>query len=324
MKLSDIAKKANVSVSTVSKAFADSKEINEETRKEILSIAKEMGVYDKYYKGKYNRKIIAIIAPELKSQFYYEVISAFNEIFDRHDCTIVVSVTNFDREVQSELIRYYATFGHSDGIIVIGKPRKLPEIKLEVPMIVVYGESEDFDSFATDPSEAVVEAVRHLKANGHRKIGFIGERYTKGKLKLFREAMFKNCIEVREDWILTSEERFEVAGYESMNRLLLQEEQPTAIIAAYDYIALGVYRCIHEHSLRIPEAFSIIGMDDIDVIRNIDPPLTSIGANVKEICEAAAQQMMKKMKNKYDSLEKKVVFKDRLVIRESVRDIKAE
>jgi len=324
MKLSDIAKKANVSVSTVSKAFADSKEINEETRKEILSIAKEMGVYDKYYKGKYNRKIIAIIAPELKSQFYYEVISAFNEIFDRYDCTIVVSVTNFDREVQSELIRYYATFGHSDGIIVIGKPRKLPEIKLEVPMIVVYGESEDFDSFATDPSEAVVEAVRHLKANGHRKIGFIGERYTKGKLKLFREAMFKNCIEVREDWILTSEVRFEAAGYESMNRLLLQEEQPTAIIAAYDYIALGVYRCIHEHSLRIPEAFSIIGMDDIDVIKNIDPPLTSIGANVKEICEAAAQQMMKKMKNKYDSLEKKVVFKDRLVIRESVRDIKAE
>ena len=69
MKLSDIAKRANVSVSTVSKAFADSKEINEETRKEILSIAKEMGVYDKYYKGKYNRKIIAIIAPELKSQF---------------------------------------------------------------------------------------------------------------------------------------------------------------------------------------------------------------------------------------------------------------
>ena len=58
MNLSTIAKKANVSVSTVSKAFSDSREISEETRENILNIAKELGVYDKYYKGKYNRRDI--------------------------------------------------------------------------------------------------------------------------------------------------------------------------------------------------------------------------------------------------------------------------
>lgn len=320
MKLSDIAKKANVSVSTVSKAFSDSKEINEETRMRVLNIAKELGVYDKYYKGKYNRKIIAIIAPELKSQFYYAIISAFNEIFHQNGCTIVVSVTNFDREIQAELIRYYATFGHSDGIIVIGNATR-PEIKLEVPLIVVCGNSKEFDSFGTDPFEAMVEAVRHLKENGHRRIGFIGERYTKGKQKLFREAMFKNCIEVQEDWIITSDQRFEAAGYEAMNRLLTQKAQPTALITAYDYIALGVYRSIHEHGLSVPEDFSVIGMDDIDVIENINPPLSSIGADAGEICEAAAALMMKKLKNKYYSLEQNMVFKDKFVIRESVKKI---
>lgn len=323
MKLSDIAKRANVSVSTVSKAFADSKEINEETRKEILSIAKEMGVYDKYYKGKYNRKIIAIIAPELKSQFYYAIISALNEIFHRYDCTIVVSVTNFDREVQAELIRYYATFGHSDGIIVIGNAKR-PEIKLEVPLIVMCGNSKEFDSFGTDPFDAMVEAVHHLKENGHRDIGFIGEQYTKGKEKLFREAMFRNCIEVKEKWVMTSDERFEAAGYEAMNRLFTQDTCPTALITAYDYIALGVYRSIREHGMEVPDDISVIGMDDIDVIENIKPSLSSIGGNVEEICEAAASLMMKKLKNKYYSLEQNVVFKDKFVIRESVRDIKAE
>lgn len=320
MNLSTIAKKANVSVSTVSKAFSDSREISEETRENILNIAKELGVYDKYYKGKYNRRIIAVIAPELKSQLYYAIISELNEIFDRMGCTLSISVYNFDKNIQAELIRYYATFGHSDGIIVIGNPLPV-EIEIEVPVIVIGNDNKQFDCVAQDSSEAMNEAIRHLKDNGHRRIGFIGEGLTTAKLSLFREAMFRNCIPVNEEWIITSDERFEAAGYSGMNHLFELAERPTAIVAAYDYIALGIYRSIYEHGYMVPDDVSVIGMDNIDVIRNVHPPMTSIGVNPKELCGVVAALMMKKLENRYYRLDEILVFKSKLSIRESVKKI---
>lgn len=133
--------------------------------------------------------------------------------------------------------------------------------------------------------------------------------------------MFRNCLSVNEEWIITGDVRFEAAGYCGMNVLLEQKERPTAIVAAYDYIALGVYRCIYEHGYTVPDDFSVIGMDDIDVVRNIQPPLTSIGVDPKELCEAVADLMMKKLENRCYRLDKNMVFKSRLSIRESVTKI---
>jgi len=160
-----------------------------------------------------------------------------------------------------------------------------------------------------------------LKDNGHRRIGFIGEGLTTAKLSLFREAMFRNCIPVNEEWIITSDERFEAAGYSGMNHLFELAERPTAIVAAYDYIALGIYRSIYEHGYMVPDDVSVIGMDNIDVIRNVHPPMTSIGVDPKELCGVVAALMMKKLENRYYRLDEILVFKSKLSIRESVKKI---
>ncbi len=322
MNLKTIAKMAHVSVSTVSKAFSDSKDISDKTREDILNIAKRLGVYDKYYKGKYNRKIIAVIAPEIKSQFYCAIIAEFNDIFYENNCTMVVSVTNFNERVQKELIRYYATFGHSDGIIVMGPMPKNIDFNIEVPIVVAMGLSKNFDSVYYDSTESMNQAIAHLKENGHINIGFIGEKHTSSKLKLFKQEMYRNRIDVNDQFIITSDKRFEDAGYHTMNKLFESKTLPTAIVAAYDYIALGIYRSICEHGFSVPKDFSIIGMDDIDVIKNIIPPITSIGVPPKELCLAVCDLIFKKIENKFYTLNQNIPIKTRLVKRESVYNIK--
>lgn len=318
--LKNIAEKANVSVGTVSKAFSDSREISVKTKEKILDIAKEMGVYDKYYKGKYSRKIIAVIVPEVKSQRYYSLISEFNDIFYEKDCTVVVSVTNFDDNIQKELIRYYSTFDHSDGIILAGAPKDI-DFAIDVPLIVL-ADSNSFDCVYHDSSDAINDAVKHLKDNGHTDIAFIGERKTTTKFNLFKEALRKNRLCLNNDLVITSDMRFEQAGYTAMNKLFDRGGSlPTAIVAAYDYIALGIYRSIYEHGYSIPDDFSIIGMDNIDVIENINPPMTSIGSDPKELCTVTAELMMKRIENRYFSRAQHIKINDKLVIRQSVKKI---
>lgn len=78
MSIIKISQYANVSKSTVSKVMSDSSEISEATKKKVIKAAKELGLYEKYYKGKYNKKIIAVITPELTNILFSSTVSHLN------------------------------------------------------------------------------------------------------------------------------------------------------------------------------------------------------------------------------------------------------
>ena len=85
MTLAKIAKMANVAVSTVSKAFSDSPEISSETKELIINIAKETGCYEKYYKPKYNKKLIAVICPEMLGNQYAQMATFLEQKITQRD-----------------------------------------------------------------------------------------------------------------------------------------------------------------------------------------------------------------------------------------------
>ena len=119
MTLSKIAKLAHVSVSTVSKAFSESNEINEQTREEIFKIAKELGCFKKYYNAKYPKFVIAVICPEFKSSYYSSALSFIQEYLSDKNCEICVAETDFSKEKELELLKYYNLYTSVDGIIII-------------------------------------------------------------------------------------------------------------------------------------------------------------------------------------------------------------
>ena len=160
------------------------------------------------------------------------------------------------------------------------------------------------------------DVITYLKENGHTEIGFVGEPLTVGKNECFKEAMRSHALLLNEDYIKTSSLRFEEAGIQVMDRWFEEKsELPTAIIAAYDYIAIGIIKSIIRHGLKVPEDISVIGMDDIAVGNYLETPISTIKGNTELCCRKAAEIIMKKIKNRYYS--ESLVVPSEFVVRDS-------
>ncbi len=300
MTLSQLAKLANVSVSTVSKAFADSREVSAETKEKILKLAKETGCYEKYYKAKYEKKLIAVICPELRDVHYAQMASCIEQDVAARGGTTLISVSNFSAKLQAELIDYYIKFAHADGIILI-EPVDKVRTRTDVPIvqIALVGDALHAHCITMDIGEALDEALRLLKDMGHRKIGFLGEANTQTEQAYFEKHMHKNGMEIPSKYLCVNEHRFFDCGYYGIETLLKSGHLPTAIFAAYNSVAVGAVQRLREANLRIPEDISVICMDDISISPYNDIDLTCIQMHLNELCNEATHLLYRIFAKRY-------------------------
>lgn len=319
MNLNTIAKLAEVSVSTVSKAFAGSGEISSDTREKIFEIARENGCFEKYYKNKYEKKVIAVIYPEIRSEYYAAVLDVLDSVITQNGGIMTAASYNFTPKRKLELFQYYSAYAKVDGIILIGTGRGIKN-PLKVPLVFLLCNIKSIhgDTIACDMQSSIDRAIACLKEKGHVRIGFAGDFLTRGKLEGFRKAMESAGLQVHPGDTKISEKRFEEAGIEMMDEWLAEKEPPTAILAAYDYVAIGLAKSIRRHGYRIPEDFSIIGMDDISVVPYMDTAISSIRTNKEEACRIAVDLILKKINNKYFTSRQDITVQTELVLRESV------
>ena len=319
MTLEKLAKLANVSVSTVSKAFSGSRDISEETRRKVFQIAKEQGCYEKYYKGCYARRVIAVICPEIQSEYYGAMVTLLEQKLDALGADMVLSLSNFHPERERELFEYHSYFQKADGVILIGAARGISN-RNRIPCVAltsIQKERWEIDRVGITLQEALNTAVAHLRELGHRDICFLSEKLTDAKEAMFLAALDSNGLPARPEQIVTSEKRFENAGYDAMEELFRRRELPTAVVAAYDYMALGALYSIRSHGLKVPQDISVVGMDDISVSSFLDVGLTSIQTHVEEMCTIALELLWKKINNPYFTVRQTVAVAGDLVIRQS-------
>ena len=291
--LSKIAKLANVSVSTASKAFSLSGEINEETRELVFKIAKEQGCFKKFFSAKYPKFVIAVICPEIISLSYSDTLLRLQKYLSERNCEICVATTDFSAEREAELIDYYYKYSSVDGIILLGGGRADLKEFPEIPIVFIGGKSaDDRIGFYTDPRPALKQALDYLLENNIFDIGYIGEPRTSAKLTHVSELLSEAGHPINDKFISVSEKRFEQGGYEAAEALLSRERLPRAIICGYDYMAIGAIRCILDKGLRVPEDILILGMDDITEAAFLNPPLASITTEKDEICRLAAEAIV--------------------------------
>ena len=319
MKMRELALLAGVSVSSVSKVFSGSGEISDQTKERIIKIAKETGCYEKYSKKTFSKKVIAVVCYEFASGYYANQLKFLEREIAKRGGIMIASTCNFDHSAGAELVRYYAEYLKADGIIIFGNRQLLK--KYDVPIVVI-GESEEHDSVWLSNERAIEDAVELFLEKGHEHIAFIGESLTESKNLLFKKSMEKNGVKVKNEYIMEVPERFEEAGYKAMNCLLSLENPPTAVLTAYDNIALGAMRSIRERGLKIPEDISIIGMDDNNECEYFDAPLTSVTSYIEDLCEIVADMMFDRIKSGKMGAPKKIKVSTELVKRGSVGECK--
>ncbi len=306
MNLTKLAKICNVSVSTASKALSGSYDVSETTRELVIAAAKEHGCYQKYYKPKYNKKLIAVICPELLGIHYGHMATYIeNEITSRGG-TMLLSVHNFSHALQTNLIEYYTSFGNIDGIIIIDSAGRIKgDTSVPIVNIGIENESKNIDSVSIDTSVAMNAAISYAIKSGNKKIGFVGEKFADAEYGYFKKAIDRYDIEIDPSHIVISDKRFYDAGYYGMETLL-GGDLPDIIFAAYNYIAVGIMQRLQESGLSVPNDISLVCMDDIISTPYPNLHLANIKMPMNELCNIALDLLFKKMDNSYSSLKQNI------------------
>lgn len=319
MTMKDLAKLANVSVSTVSKAFSEADDISEETRAHIFQLAREYGCYGRFFKGKYHKKIVAIICPELIGNYYTCFIDCLRELIEAADGMCVVSADHFSPTKQAELIDYYIAYLKVDGLIVFNLNAPIKKA-YDRPIVALFSCKASYMDFVqVDLRGALDRAVELLTDYGHRKITFLGETLTKAKEEYFLEAASnRGCVEAM---VIKSRFRFEKAGEDGICQLLERRPDTTAVICAYDSIAYGAIRQLKASGLQVPQDVSVIGIDNISTSEYTKPSLTTIDTKPGEVCQIAWELLQKKMQSSGYGVRQTIDIQTRLILRDSVTRI---
>lgn len=305
--LKEIADRAGVNTSTVSKALRGSNDIKPETCSRIRAIADEMGYVYRQPKTPTAASTIGLIFPELGSQYYNEIQVAFRRRMERLGFRTLVQLTDFDRSRELAALEAMLDGGQVGGICMLTENadhfrqmRAMVE-RNGIPFLLICAHEDiDFcDTISINHTIGAALAVEHLIELGHKKIAYIGEANTIPRETSFRSTMREHGLALPAEYVLRRTDRFELCGYLGMKQLLASGDPPTAVFAAYDNIAIGAMRAIYEAGLRIPEDISVIGIDANMTAQFVWPSLTSVTSPTADIGELASVLLGKRMEGRH-------------------------
>lgn len=296
MTLKELARKANVSVSTASKALHYSKELHNDTIELVNRIARENGYFSdirKQRQGTTKNKPLrfAVICPEIVSIHYTQIATTINDFLSAHNAVAEIRICNFDSELEREIMLSCLSTTDIDGVITLSTGEKFEDAELPVVGTVV---GRVNNSVNIDIYGGYEQAVKYLVEQGHRKIGYIGENLTKSKQRYVEEIIGKFGLKVDGRFILRSPYRFEKAGYTAICELIDSGiDLPTAFIAAYDEIAMGAVSALLNKGIRVPDDVSVIGMNNVPATEYFPVPMTTVGFDVDKLCRSAVETIFK-------------------------------
>lgn len=329
----DIAKEAQVSVATVSRVLNNTAPVKESTREMIMAVIEKHQFQPNALARSLLKKetgTIAMILPDITNPFFPEVFWGAENVAREKRYTFFLCDTAGEHSRESEYLSILRE-KRVDGIIFLGGRINLtqcpPELSQEVielakhvPIVLVNGNlpRSGLHRIYTDEEEGAALATQHLLDLGHRRIAFLGgmeeTSTTQMKLKAVRMKLKAHGLTLRKDWTLFHDFSIE-GGRALMDRMLEQEERPTAVLCVNDFTAIGALKSAVEHGLRIPEDLSIVGFDNSPLSRAVIPELTTVSQNTNRLGELSVEMLHELISG--GNPRKRTVLPPQLVVRAS-------
>lgn len=172
------------------------------------------------------------------------------------------------------------------------------------------------DSIWCDEMEIVGKALNHLYQLGHRRIAFIGDRFSEGRKNAFLEYMRTNNLPVPAEYVIETESRFEKGGAEGLNRLLTVDPFPSAVFTVSDETAIGVISAAAKNGIAVPDGLSVVSVMDTPKAKYMYPSLTTVRVFGSDIGGFVTSMVIGRSRNPMKKIEH-VRMKPRLIFRES-------
>lgn len=329
--INDIAQKAGVSISTVSRVLNQDETLNilPETKRKIFEIAEELD-YKKKEQVKRKKKLTIGLhtsyspEDELSDTYYLSVRIAIEKQMEKEK----------QKKVNISFNEAPAKYASVDGIICLGSydsqlVKKIEELNKPIVFVDCSPDVNKFDSVVISYKQIVESALEYFTTMNHEKIAYIGgidvdsmgNEIMDSRLE-FYESYMKKLEIYREEYVKIGNftPKF---GYTSLNELLQLQEPPTAVFVANDSVATGCYRSANELGKRIPEDISIIGVNDISAAKYMSPSLTTMRLYMEFMGEEAVKLITERIYEER-TICKKIVIPAKLMERESVVRLEKE
>ncbi len=300
----DVAKKAGVSKSTVSRVIADDGlGVNQETKERVLLAIEKLGYIRNAIASSMRTdrtNLIMLAIPDITNPYWPEVARGVQDVMDKEGYAVVFANSDWDEEREMGYLEM-ARRNRLDGILI--NPVQVSSEKIEASGIptVILGTREEyrtFDRVGADSYIGTKLAVKHLIDLEHKRIGMIlGQREIKStdsRKRGYVDVLQDAGIAIDENLITTVP--FTRAGGERGVATLFQlDTPPSAIFCANDTIAIGALQAAYAMGLSVPADLSIVGLDDIDSAATTSPPLTTISKPKYDIGRQAATFLLEQI-----------------------------
>lgn len=336
--LRDVAEKANVSVSTVSRVLNKKNSkipISEATRARVLQAVQEVGyrpnIAARHLASHKRFALIGVILPAtvndvLSHPFYMTLMRGIAKDCQESGHAVSIYFADTDDPATIEAVYHHILEIPASGYILTTtylEDQLLPRlVENNIPFVHI-GRKIRPDLPPTtfvdvDNYQGACDAVSHLLEKGHRKIAIISSTRSlnagKERLRGYEETMKKAGLTPRPEWVVACDYS-ETAAYEKMNQLLEGDDPPTAVFTQSDLFAWGAIKAAWARGLRVPEDIGVIGFDDVSEMSQATLPLTTVRQPVFQLGETAAQLLLEKFSGQSEA--KNIILQPQLIVRDS-------
>jgi len=287
--IKDIARRAGVNPSVVSRALNNKYGVKKSTKELIVQIAEDLG----YYPNTAARRLvtrksgmIGIMMADISEPFYSQIIKGMEYAASKTGYTLLFS-NSYENLEQADALRKMIVAESVDGLVIVGsntQEKNFTKILLEheIPFVLIERNfsKQKFNCLYIDNIEGGYMASKYLIKKGHRRIAHVAgnpqNQVTLDRIEGYKKALYDSDLSYDKDLIFYGNYLCQ-DGYEAMKKVLLHYPDCTAVFAANDSMAYGVLHAINESGLVVPKDLAVIGFDNLEFSAFTNPPLTTVG-----------------------------------------------
>lgn len=327
----DIAKKLNISASTVSRALKDNPLISEATRKKIKETAVEMGYRPNIMAANLRTRktnTIGVIVPLINRHFFSSVISGIEDVAYKQKFAVTISQSNDNLDKESK-IAHTLFSNRVDGLILsIGmETQSYEHLKLfserNIPLVFFDRIVDEIPAhkIVVDDFGGAYRATQHLLEQGRKHVAHIGgplnlQIYSKREAG-YRQAISDAGLQINENHILHNSLTRE-DGLKAIKKILTRQHRPDAIFCANDTTALSAIIHLNNTGIKVPEEIAIVGFSNEPFSELVTPSITTVKQPGFEMGQKAAELLIKQIQsNTKPTTFETIMMKTELIIRNS-------
>jgi LacI family transcriptional regulator len=306
--MADVARRAGVSVSTVSHVLNKTRTVTPETARAVEAAIAEVGFTPNILARSLVRSstnAIGVALSAITNIYFGEVVRGIQSECARHGLMMFFADTEDNADHQFEVVRELHQ-RRVDGMILAPVPdpeeRTLTYLKRHnIPVVFVDRSTEGiFDQVVIENKRSMMDLVAHLVGHGHRRIALIagldGLSTTIERVEGYRAGLAEAALSFDKALVENGESDIE-AAYKAVQRLLGKERPPTAIVAANNKMTIGAMKALRESGRHVPKDIALVGFDDFEWADSFEPRLTVIAQPCHQMGVRAISELVKRMKN---------------------------